>query len=72
MIVKQKNVFIYIYIKGFDRFIMRLHHWGICIEAFDISKEVYDEANSNDLLKILTPREAFKLLKVTPPPPPST
>lgn len=53
----------FLQIKGFDRFIMRLDHWGISYVAFEVSKEDFDQAD------ILTPREAFKLLKITPPPP---
>lgn len=45
---------------GFDRFLIRLKHWGIEYQAFDIPEEVYNEAN------IVTPREAFKLFKIAP------
>jgi len=45
---------------GFDRFIMRLDHWGISHQAFEVSEDVFHETD------ITTPREAFKLFKITP------
>ena len=45
---------------GFDRFLMRLDHWGINYEAFEVSEKVFDYTC------VTTAREAFKLLKITP------
>ena len=45
---------------GFDRFLLRLQHWGITYQAFDVPRCVYDQAN------VTTPREAFTLFKITP------
>jgi hypothetical protein len=45
---------------GFDRFLMRLDHWKINYHAFEISEAVFDNTS------VSTPRDAFKLLRITP------
>lgn len=44
---------------GFDRFLIRLKYWGIHYEIYDVSEEGYDMAD------ITTPREVFKLFRMT-------
>lgn len=45
---------------GFHRFLMRLNHWAIKYQTFEVSEDVYNNAN------VSTPREEFKLFKITP------
>ena len=43
---------------GFDQFLLRLEHWGLSYQMFEVSNKVYNTST------VKMPREAFKWIKV--------